>query len=81
MGDKVLIRLHRGYNILVIKTYGLKLSQQFAGLFKVTKKIRPLSYRLDIQQLKLYPLEDKAPKGSRKSLYRRRYKREPILYR
>ena len=70
VGDKALIRLHRGYNIPATKTHGPKLSQQFAGPFKVTEKIGPLSYRLDIpkhwkidnsftvQQLEPHPLED-----------------------
>ena len=45
-GDYVLLRLHKGYNIPSAKSK--KLSQQYAGPFKVIERIGRMAYRLDI---------------------------------
>lgn len=48
VGDFALLRLHRGYSIPSAKSR--KLSQQFAGPFKVTERVGRLAYRLAIPQ-------------------------------
>lgn len=47
-GDLALLRLHRGYKIPSSQILGPKLSQQFAGLFKIISKVGNLAYRLEI---------------------------------
>ncbi len=47
VGDHVLLRLHKGYHIPSTKVLGSKLSQQYAGPFRVLEKIGNLPYRLD----------------------------------
>jgi hypothetical protein len=46
--DYVLLRLHKGYNIPATKTLGKKLSDQYAGPFKILEKIGNLAYRLNL---------------------------------
>ncbi|KAI0996230.1 hypothetical protein K3495_g11949, partial [Podosphaera aphanis] len=47
VGDFVLLRLHRGFNVPGIAG-NTKLAQQYAGPFKVLEKIGKLAYRLDL---------------------------------
>lgn len=47
-GDFALLRLHLGYKIPSSHILGPKLSQQFAGPFKVLSKVGNLAYRLEI---------------------------------
>ena len=47
-GDYALIRLHRGYDIPSTAVLGPKLSQQFAGPFKILEKVGRLTYRLEL---------------------------------
>lgn len=44
----ILLRLHREYNILIIKILKIKLFQQFVKLFKILKKIDRLIYKLKV---------------------------------
>lgn len=46
VGEIVNLRLHRGYRIPAIKSK--KIGQQFAGPFRVTKRIGQLAYELDL---------------------------------
>lgn len=46
VGDFVLLRLHRGFNVPGI-VGNTKLAQQYAGPFKALEKIGRLAYRLD----------------------------------
>jgi hypothetical protein len=48
VGDKVLLRIGRGYNIPVNDAVSRKLGQQYAGLFTVVERIGRLAYRLDL---------------------------------
>lgn len=48
VGDFALLRLHKGYKIPSSAILGPKLSQQYAGPFKVLARIGNLAYRLDI---------------------------------
>ena len=48
--DWAQIRLHKGYDISSIAVLDNKLSQQYTALFRVTKKIDRLAYRLDISR-------------------------------
>ena len=47
-GDHVLLRLHKGYNIPSSTILGRKLSQQYAGPFRIIEKIGSLAYKLDL---------------------------------
>ena len=47
-GDYAYIRLHHGYDIPATAVLGPKLSQQYAGPFKILEKVGQLSYRLDL---------------------------------
>ena len=49
-GDYALLRLHKGYNIPSTKVLGRKLSQQYAGPFKVLAKVGNLAYRLKLPE-------------------------------
>jgi hypothetical protein len=46
--DYALLRLHKEYNISATKILEKKLSQQYADLFRILKKVRNLAYRLKI---------------------------------
>jgi hypothetical protein len=46
--DYALLRLHKEYNISATKILEKKLSQQYADLFKILKKVENLAYRLEI---------------------------------
>lgn len=48
VGDWALLRLHRGYEIPSTTLLGPKLSQQYAGPFKVIERIGRLAYRLEL---------------------------------
>lgn len=48
INDYALLRLHKGYDIPFIKVLGSKLSQQYAGPFKIIEKIGNLIYRLEL---------------------------------
>ncbi|KAG2012354.1 hypothetical protein GB937_007183 [Aspergillus fischeri] len=45
-GDKVLLRLHKGYDIP--KALSAKYSDQYAGPFDIVQRVGPLAYKLDI---------------------------------
>ncbi|GAW26152.1 hypothetical protein SAMD00023353_2201730 [Rosellinia necatrix] len=45
-GDKVLLRLHKGYNIPKAASLGRKLGQQYAGPFEVLDRIGRSAYKL-----------------------------------
>lgn len=47
-GDFALLRLHRGYKIPSSQILGPKLSQQFAGPFKILSNVGNPAYRLEI---------------------------------
>ena len=47
-GDSVLLRLHEGYNIPANALITKKLGQQYAGPFKVLRKVGRLAYELNI---------------------------------
>ena len=47
VGDYAHIRLHRGYGIPTTRMLGRKLSQQFAGPFRIIERVGRLAYRLD----------------------------------
>jgi len=46
-GDRVLLRLHKGYNIPAAAVLGRKLGQQFSGPFRVLEQVGRLAYRLE----------------------------------
>ena len=48
VGDKVLLRIGRGYNIPVNDAISRKLGQQYAGLFTVVERVGRLAYRLQL---------------------------------
>ncbi|KAK4865001.1 hypothetical protein LT330_001624 [Penicillium expansum] len=48
VGEKVLLRIGRGYNIPVNDAVSRKLGQQYAGLFTVTERVGRLAYRLEL---------------------------------
>ena len=48
--DYALLRLHKGYNIPSGTILGRKLSQQYAGPFRIIDKIDNLAYKLDLSQ-------------------------------
>ncbi|KAJ9405572.1 hypothetical protein DTO045G8_6602 [Paecilomyces variotii] len=48
LGDKVLLRLHRGYKMPSTAILRQKLSAQYAGPLTVKRRIRRLAYQLDI---------------------------------
>jgi hypothetical protein len=48
VNDYAFLRLHKKYSILVTKTLEKKLSQQYADLFRILKKVKNLAYRLKI---------------------------------
>ena len=43
-----LLRLHREYEILFIKQFNFKFSQQYIGFFKVIERIERLAYKLKL---------------------------------
>ncbi len=47
-GDYVLLRLHKGYIMPSTKLLGPKLSQQYAGPFRIMEKVGNLAYRIDL---------------------------------
>jgi len=47
VGDFAHIKLHKGYEIPTTRMLGRKLSQQFAGPFRITERIGRLAYRLE----------------------------------
>lgn len=47
-GDWALIKLHKGYNIPSSELLGRKLSQQYAGPFRILAKIGNLAYHMDL---------------------------------
>jgi hypothetical protein len=49
VSDIAFIRLYKGYSLLYAKV-SKKLSQQYAGLFKVIKRVGRLAYRLKIPE-------------------------------
>ncbi|CAJ2508148.1 Uu.00g093340.m01.CDS01 [Anthostomella pinea] len=49
-GDRVLLRLHKGYVIPKAASVGRKLGQRYAGPFKITERIGRSAYRLEIPQ-------------------------------
>lgn len=49
-GEYALLRLHKGYNIPSTKVLGPKLSQQYAGPFRILEKIGNLAYRLELPE-------------------------------
>ena len=49
VGDMAFIRLYKGYSLLYAKV-SKKLSQQYAGPFKVIKRVGRLAYRLEIPE-------------------------------
>ena len=49
-GQSVFLRLHKGYNVPSNATITRKLGQQYAGPFKVLKRIGNLAYELDLPQ-------------------------------
>ena len=49
-GQSVFLRLHKGYNIPSNATITRKLGQQYAGPFKVLRKVGNLAYELDLPQ-------------------------------
>ena len=56
-GDKVLLRLHKGYNVPANKRLSRKLGQQFAGPFEVLQRVGRVAYRLDFpSKLKIHPV-------------------------
>lgn len=48
VGDKVLLRIGRGYDIPVNDAVSRKLGQQYAGLFIVAERVGRLVYILDL---------------------------------
>ena len=48
VSDEAFIRLHRGYEILITKVLGRKLSQQYTGPFQIAERVSRLAYGLDI---------------------------------
>ncbi|KOS37056.1 hypothetical protein ACN38_g12169 [Penicillium nordicum] len=57
VGDKVLLRLCKGYNIPINDAYTKKLGQQYAGCFTVLERIGRLIYRIDIPAAwKIHPV-------------------------
>jgi hypothetical protein len=48
--DFALLRLHKEYNISISKVLEKKLSQQYAGSFKIIEKIDSLAYRLNLSR-------------------------------
>jgi len=50
VGDRVLLRLHKGYSIPTTAATGMKLSQKYAGPFRVIERIGQLAYRLDFSK-------------------------------
>jgi hypothetical protein len=46
--DYALLRFHKEYDIFATKILEKKLSQQYAELFKILKKMRNFAYRLKI---------------------------------
>ncbi|KAJ5398575.1 hypothetical protein N7465_009064 [Penicillium sp. CMV-2018d] len=54
VGDKVLLRFWKGYNIPINDAYTKELGQQYAGCFTVLERIGRLAYRLPLPRL-LYP--------------------------
>ncbi|CBF84359.1 uncharacterized protein ANIA_02616 [Aspergillus nidulans FGSC A4] len=56
-GEKVLLRLHKGYNIPANKRLSRKLGQQFAGPFKVLQRVGKVAYKLDFpSKLQIHPV-------------------------
>ncbi|GFG11394.1 hypothetical protein IFM61392_06891 [Aspergillus lentulus] len=54
-GDKILLRLHQGYNIP--RALSPKYSDQHAGPFKVLQRVGPLAYNIDIPSTwKIHPV-------------------------
>ena len=49
VGDMAFIRLHKGYSLPYAKV-SKKLSQQYAGPFKVIERVGRLAYRLEIPE-------------------------------
>ena len=49
-GDFAFLRLHHGYNIPANTTITRKLGQQYAGPFKVLRKVGRLAYKLDVPE-------------------------------
>ena len=49
-GQSVYLRLHKGYNIPANASITRKLGQQYAGPFKVLRRIGKLAYKLDLPQ-------------------------------
>lgn len=47
-GDKVFVKLHKGYALPTTKTVGPKFSQQYAGPYTVLQKIGRHAYRIDL---------------------------------
>jgi hypothetical protein len=71
VGDYALLRLHKGYRIP--SAPNKKLSQQYAGCFKIIERIGRLAYRLDIPDhwkihnvFSIAHLEPSSPPGSDK---------------
>ena len=57
VGDKVLLRIGRGYNIPTNALISRKLGQQYAGLFTVLERVGRLAYRLDLPSAwKVHPV-------------------------
>ncbi|KZZ86573.1 Ribonuclease H-like protein [Ascosphaera apis ARSEF 7405] len=55
-GDKVMLRLHRGYNIPSTRTFP-KVSVQYAGPFEVKRRVTPLAYELALPaNMKVHPV-------------------------
>ncbi|KAI1000757.1 hypothetical protein K3495_g7440 [Podosphaera aphanis] len=48
VGQYVMLRLHRGYKVPGLENRNTKIEQQFAGPFKVLRKIGRLAYRLEL---------------------------------
>lgn len=55
-GDKVMLRLHKGYNIPTTKEFP-KVSQQYAGPFTIKRKVGNLAYELNLPPtMKIHPV-------------------------
>lgn len=68
-GDKVMLRLHKGYNIPSTKLHP-KVSPQYAGPFRIKRQVGRLAYELELpSNMQIHPVInvshlDPAPKGN-----------------